>query len=308
METSCLAGDLPQEHRLRYRYATSGQWYKGSLHLHTNRSDGHLSLSELVKKYAAAKFDFIAVTDHWCLPQFNGNRKTLPLLVIDGIELDGFDSAGVYFHVLALGASLQLPTTARNFVKALQAARSQGAFLIWAHPHWTGNSPEEGLRHNFQGMEIYNHSSHCENGSGYALWHWDRVLNRHPDFLGFATDDSHFIPERQYWKGGWIMVNAASCTREEILANIRAGNFYASQGPEFKTIEYSATTVKVETSPIAFARLIGARMAGSWIQATENEPLQQAEFQLPSDWPYARLEIEDADGKRAWSNPLWFAI
>jgi hypothetical protein len=308
METSCLAEDIRQEHRLRYRYATSGQWYKGSLHLHTNRSDGHLSTIELVKLYAAAKFDFIAITDHWCLPQFNGNRKTLPLTVIDGIELDGFDNAGIYFHVLALGASLQLPTATRNFVKALQAARSQGALLIWAHPHWTGNSPREGLRHNFDGVEIYNHSSHCENGSGYALSYWDRVLNRHPDFLGFATDDSHFIPEQQYWKGGWIMVNAAACTQEEILSNIRSGNFYASQGPEFKTIEYSKNTVKVQTSPVAYVRLIGSRMAGSWIKAKEKEPLLQAEFQLPTDWPYARLEIEDANGKRAWTNPLWNSV
>jgi hypothetical protein len=307
METSCLAEDIRQEHRLRYRYATSGQWYKGSLHLHTNRSDGHLSLTELIKIYAAENFDFIAVTDHWCLPENNGNRKTLPLLLIDGIELDGFDSAGVYFHVLALGASLQIPTATRNFLKALQAARSQGALLIWAHPHWTGNSPGEGLCHNFHGMEIYNHSSHCENGSGYALSHWDRALNRHPDFLGFATDDSHFIPEQHYWKGGWIMVNAASCTQEEILSSIRRGNFYASQGPEFKTIEYSASGVKVETSPVTYVRLIGARMAGSWIKAKGTEPLLQAEFQLPSDWPYARLEIEDTNGKRAWSNPLWLS-
>jgi hypothetical protein len=308
METSCLAEDIRQVNRLRYRYETLGQWYKGSLHLHTNRSDGHLSVTELVKKYTDAKFDFIAVTDHWCLPEFNGNRKMLPLLVIDGIELDGFDNAGVYFHVLALGASLKLPTATRNFVKALQAARSQRALLIWAHPHWTGNSPREGLHHNFHGMEIYNHSSHCENGSGYALSHWDRVLNQHSDFLGFATDDSHFMPERQYWKGGWIMVNAASCTQEEIMDNIRSGNFYASQGPEFKTIEYSKHAVKVETSPVVYVRLIGTRMDGSWVQAKDNEPLLQAEFQLPPDWPYARLEIEDADGKLAWSNPLWCSI
>jgi len=115
-------------------------------------------------------------------------------LVIGGIELDGFDSAGVYFHVLALGASLKLPTTTRNFLKTLQAARHQGALLILAHPYWTGNSPLEGLRHNFDGMEIYNHSSQCENGSGHALSHWDSALQRHPDFLGFATDDSHFLP------------------------------------------------------------------------------------------------------------------
>jgi hypothetical protein len=157
-------------------------------------------------------------------------------------------------------------------------------------------------------MEIYNHSSHCENGSGYALSHWDSVLNRYPDFLGFATDDSHFIPEHQYWKGGWIMVNAASCTQEEILSNIRRGNFFASLGPEFKIIEYSANTVRVETSPVAYVRLIGPRMGGNWIKAKENKTVLQAEFELPLDWPYARLEIEDADGKRAWSNPLWSSL
>jgi hypothetical protein len=306
METSCLAEDIRQEYRQRYRYATSGQWYKGSLHLHTNRSDGHLSVTELVERYAAEKFDFIAITDHWCMPELGENRKSQPLLVIDGIELDGFDKAGVYFHVLALGASLKLSTATRNFVSALQAARSQGALLIWAHPHWTGNSFREGLRHNFHGMEIYNHSSQCENGSGYALSHWDSVLNRHSNLLGFATDDSHFNPEQPEWKGGWIKVNAACCTQEEILSNIHRGNFYASQGPEFKAIEYSSNTVKVETSPVVYVRLIGERMAGRWIKAREKASLLQAEFQLPSDWPYARLEIEDADGKRAWSNPLWF--
>ena len=306
MEASSLAEDIRLKHRLRYRYATSGNWYKGSLHLHTNRSDGHLSAAELIEKYAAEKYDFISITDHWRLPRLNGNRKSLPLMILDGIELDGFDKAGVYFHVLVLGASLKLPTVTRNFLEGLQAARAQGAVLIWAHPYWTGNTPGQGLRHNFHGMEIYNHSSHCENGSGYALSHWDSVLDRHPDVLGFATDDSHFVPGQQYWKGGWIMVNAASCTREEILYNVRHGNFYSSQGPEFKTIACLENKVKIETSPVTYVRLIGPRMAGNWIRATEDAPVIQAEFELPQDWPYARLEIEDADGKRAWSNPLWF--
>ena len=97
-------------------------WYKGSLHLHTTRSDGALELPQVAARYRDAGYDFIAVTDHWRLPQFNGNRKTLPVMVIDGIELDGFDNAGVYFHVLALGASLKLPNATRNFTKALQAA------------------------------------------------------------------------------------------------------------------------------------------------------------------------------------------
>lgn len=295
-----------QERKIRYRYDTSGRWYKGSIHLHTVGSDGHLTLDELVQKYSEAKFDFIAITDHWCLPELNGSSDPSPLLVINGVELDGFDNLGAYYHVLAIGISLKPPLLTGNFVKILRSAYAQGAVLIWAHPHWTGNSLREGMRHKFHGLEIYNHSSQCENGSGYALSHWDGMLNHNPDFLGFATDDSHFIPDQPYWKGGWIMVNAEGCTEEVILESIRQGNFYATQGPEFKTIEYGEGTVTVETSLATYVRLIGPRRTGKWIHALGKEPVTRAEFELPRDWPYARLEIEDAGGKRAWSNPLWF--
>jgi hypothetical protein len=308
MNTNALAANMKQEKKIQYRYDTSGRWYRGSLHVHTVHSDGHLTLDETAHKYAREQFDFISVTDHWKLPELNGQRESLPLLVIPGIELDGYDTLGVYYHVLAIGVSLKLAIGIRNFSKVLRTAYTQGAVLIWAHPHWTGNTPREGLRHKFHGMEVYNHSSQCENGSGYALSHWDSVLDRYPDFLGFATDDSHFVPGQSFWKGGWIMVNAAARSEEEILDGIRRGNFYATQGPEFKSIEYDRHTVKVETSPVIYARLIGPRRVGKWINVADKEPLLRAEFELPADWPYARLEIEDAAGKRAWSNPLWQTV
>ena len=64
----------------------------------------------------------------------------------------------------------------------------------------------------------------------------------------------------------------------------------------------------METSPAAYVRLIGPRMTGNWIKAKEKKLILQAEFQLPPAWPYARLEIEAADGKRAWTNSLWFSF
>lgn len=305
MISSPLAANHVQEKKIKYRYQTAGQWYKGSIHLHTVNSDGHLTFDELVRKYSTEKFDFISITDHWCLTELNGNREALPLMVISGVEIDGYDSLGTYYHVLAIGASLKQPFLTRNFLKTLRLAYSQGAVLIWAHPHWTGNSLREGMRHKFHGLEVYNHSSECENGSGYALSHWDGMLQHNPDFLGFATDDSHFIPGQPCWNGGWIMVNAASCTQQEILYNIRRGNFYSSQGPSFFSIEYGENTVKVATSPVTYIRLIGPRMSGQHINALDKEPIRQAEFELPPDWHSARLEIEDAAGKKAWSNPLW---
>ncbi|CAB1066047.1 hypothetical protein D1BOALGB6SA_10846 [Olavius sp. associated proteobacterium Delta 1] len=305
MISSPLSANQVPEKKIRYRYETSGRWYKGSIHLHTVSSDGHLAFDQVVQKYSSEKFDFISVTDHWCLPDLNGNRETLPLLVINGVELDGYDNLGTYYHVLAIGASLKASFLTRNFLKSLRNFYSQGAVLIWAHPHWTGNSIREGMRHKFHGLEIYNHSSQCENGSGYALSHWDGMLNHNPDFLGFATDDSHFQPDQPYWKGGWIMVNTTDCTQQKILEGIHQGNFYATQGPSFNSIEYGENTVKVETSPVTYVRLIGPRRKGQWIHALDKKPVRQTEFELPPDWHYARLEIEDAVGKRAWTNPLW---
>ena len=184
MNSSLVAFNQVLKKRIRFRYETAGRWYKGSIHLHTVSSDGHLTLEELVQKYSEEKFDFISITDHWCFPQLNGDRQALPLLVINGVELDGYDNLGTYYHVLAIGASLKPALLTGNFLKTLRIAYSQGAVLIWAHPYWTGNSIQEGLRHKFHGLEIYNHSSQCENGSGYALSHWDGMLNHNPDFLG----------------------------------------------------------------------------------------------------------------------------
>lgn len=288
------------------RYDMSGRWFKGSLHLHTQNSDGYLSIEQVVRKYADESYDFLSITDHWRFPHLNGNRKALPLLVINGMELDGYDYLGAYYHVLAIGCNATTPHFSRNFLKTMRSAHRQGALLIWAHPYWTGNSIHDGLRYEFHGLEIYNHTSHCENGSGYALSYWDGMLKHNPNFLGFATDDSHFAPGEPYWKGGWIMVNAADCSQFKILESIRKGNFYATQGPEFKTIQYGHNTVVVETSPAAYVRLIGPRRKGRWVSALGDEnPICLAEFERPSDWPYMRIEIEDFSGKRAWTNPLW---
>lgn len=103
------------------------------------------------------------------------------------------------------------------------------------------------------------------------------------------------------------MVNAADCNQEEILAGIRRGNFYATQGPDFRKIEYAENTGKVEASPVTYIRLIGPRRAGRLVHALGMGPICRTEFQLPAGWPYARLEIEGAAGKRALTNSLWLS-
>jgi hypothetical protein len=158
------------------------------------------------------------------------------------------------------------------------------------------------MRHHFHGLEIYNHSSQCEIGKGYATTYWDELLESKPNFLGFAVDDAHFKPGEWFWKGGWVMVNAPICKREAILESLRKGNFYSSQGPTFESIELVDNKVRITTSPVKYIRLVGPKNHGKWASG-ERRP--NMEFEIPDDWSYARLEIEDENGKKAWSNALF---
>jgi len=60
MISSSVAVNRIPEKKIKYRCDTAGRWYKGSIHLHTVSSDGHLTYDELVEKYSAQKFDFMA--------------------------------------------------------------------------------------------------------------------------------------------------------------------------------------------------------------------------------------------------------
>ncbi len=275
-------------------------WLRGNLHLHSDQSDGHLTIAQVARKYAQAGYDFIALSDHWrtFLADANG---PLPLVVLNGMELDGFDRLGSYYHVLVIGLK---QTISSNGVieNALGAAREQGALLFWAHPHWTGNSLEEGLRHPFDGMEIYNHSSQCEIGKGGACHYWDAILESRPEFSGIAVDDAHFSPGEPFWKGGWIMVNVDRKSAADIVAAIRNGNFYATQGPTLRAFVRRAGRIEIEMTPVKFARLLGPRSLGKWVYKAST--FEKAVFRVPDNWPWARIEIEDSEGHRAWTNAL----
>ena len=128
---------------------------------------------------------------------------------------------------------------------------------------------------------------------------------QNPGALGFCVDDAHLRPEHPGWNGGWIVVRAPSCTQEALLAAIRAGRFYSTCGPEFHSIECEGEVVRVRTSPVRFIRCAGPAHRGNRCGSFDSRTISEAEFTIPEDWAYARLEIEDASGKRAWTNTLF---
>lgn len=287
----------------RYCYISAGNWYKGNTHIHSTVSDGGRTFAELAQMYAEKGYDFLFRTDHWVASDAGVDMEDSRLLWLDGIELDGRDDGGVYYHVACLGTFTGV-TREMGFMAAFEATREQGGLLLLAHPQWTGNTFDDALRWNFDGVEVYNHVCHWLNGKGDGGAYWNAMLAQQPNILGLACDDAHIRAEHPGWNGGWIVVNAPELSRPAIMDAIRAGNFYSSTGPDFHAISCDGDRVAIETSPVQFARLVGPAYRGARIGGFEGKVFTEAVFDIPPEWAYAYLEIEDAHGHRAWTNTL----
>jgi hypothetical protein len=287
-----------------FRYAANGSWFKGNTHLHSTFSDGGKTVDELAEMYAGVGYDFLFRSDHWVTSDVSADGGNPPLLWLDGIEIDGLDDRGSYFHAVCLGTFRELKRE-DGFTSALHQARSQGGLTILAHPHWTGNSFDDALHYGFDGVEVYNHVCRWLNGKGHGGVHWSAMLSASPHTLAFACDDAHVQPSHPGWNGGWIMVRAPSLSREAVMSSIRSGRFYSSCGPVFRDITFDGERVAIQTSPIQFARLVGPNHLGTRVGAFDGRLMEEASFAVPGDWPYAYLEIEDSERRRAWTNTLF---
>ena len=287
-----------------FRYQQVGNWLRGNLHIHSTASDGGKTVDELTEMYAGQGYDFCALTDHWVASDLGARSDDGSLLWLDGVELHGEDSTGAMYHVVCLGSFEEFDRSA-GLLAGMEAARAQGGLLILAHPQWMGNSFDDALRWGFDGVEAYNHVCRWLNGKGDGRAYWNAMLAHAPQTLGLAVDDAHVRPEHPGWNGGWVVVDTVARTQESIMQAIRAGRFYSSCGPEFHTIECEGDTVSFTSSPVQFARLVGPAHWGQRVGAFDGSLLTEWSCSVPETWSYAYLEIEDAQGRRAWTNSLF---
>ena len=129
----------------------------------------------------------------------------------------------------------------------------------------------------------------------------DLLLSEGRDLTLIATDDSHFSEPDHF--GGWVMVRAEENTPEALLAALKAGTFYSSQGPEIRHAALTPAGVEVECS--AAARII-VQGQGSAAVAVHGESLTRATVPLDrfrnSGW--LRVTVMDRAGRCAWTNPV----
>ncbi len=283
------------------RCNADGPWFKGNAHIHTTFSDGGKDYRTVATMYAERGYDFVFITDHGRVADIEG-QPDLPLLALNGVEIDGVDGTGAWFHALGLGYSGSL-LNGVSFDQQFTHLQQAGAIVVLAHPCWSGNSVADSLRHAFDGVEAYNHICNYLNGKSLSTYHWDRMLAEDPRTLAFSVDDAH-LNGNEPWDGGWIMVSAPALNRDSILNSIQAGSFYSTQGPLFKSIHVEQGRISVRTSPVSMIRLVDNTAWGDRVFAGTGKTVTEGEFAVTGRHAYLRVEIEDEHGRLAWTNAL----
>ncbi|OQP87478.1 phosphotransferase [Rhizobium rhizosphaerae] len=294
-------------------FSARGQFYKGNIHGHSTRSDGLKTPEQVAAYYQSAGYDFIAITDHFrekygypivdTTPLRNGGFTTLI-----GAELHAPALAnGELWHIVALGLPFDFAPPAADETGAELAARAvrAGAFVQIPHPEWYGLTVEDAETiAGAHAVEVYNHGCAVDSARGGGSELIDQLLARGNRIGIVASDDSHFWFD---WFdegcGGWVMVKAEENTPDSVLAALKAGHYYASQGPVIDHIERRGNMLHIESSDIFAAVLVGpaslaARKLGPSMSAIDL-PLDQFEGK------WCRLVLRDSRGRNAWTNPLW---
>lgn len=291
-----------------------GRFYKGNLHTHSTRSDGKLEPQEVIAAYRARGYDFIALTDHFIVPfdfPITDTRawRTDDFTTLLGAELHTPETeGGEWWHLLAVGLPLDFAPTAPSETGAALAARAvaAGAFLAIAHPAWYTLTLADALTiASAHAVEVYNENCAASNDRGESWYLTELLLAQGRRLNALAVDDAHFAPDLPDAFGGWVHVRAEQLTPEALLAALKAGHYYSSQGPEIYDIRIERGDAIITCSPCGAVMLTGTTSRTALqrgVDITECT-LSLGEFGRS----YARLTVIDAAGKRAWSNPFWLA-
>ena len=100
------------------------------------------------------------------------------------------------------------------------------------------------------------------------------------------------------------VLEAAELTETAILEAIRLGHFYASQGPAIEDWRVEGTHTHVRCSPATRIQLQAPNGSGQVIHAPAGQTITEATYTFAKAPKYLRVTCVDAQGKRAWTNPI----
>ena len=298
-----------------------GRFFRGNLHCHSSRSDGLREPEEVVGAYREAGYDFLCLSDHfeeaygWQVTDTRPFRDE-GFTTIVGAELSSApwgDRNAYWVTAAGLPPDFAAPPPGEHAEAILRAA-DLGAFVGMLHPGLNNlaHVAADGLPalEAVHAVEVYNHNCAMaalpdRSDGAYML---DGLLEGGRRVLANAGDDAHFgHPHDRF--GGWVEVHSDRLDPDALLASLKAGRYYSTQGPELRELIADDERLRVETSEVyAISLTTGGNrwQSGSERHGGVGMPITEAEFDLaPFRGSYCRVTVVDEAGRRAWGNPIW---
>lgn len=325
----------------------ASHWYRGNTHVHTSESDGNSSPVDVAGWYRAHGYDFVVITDHERITDVAPLQHRLGVpgrfLVLPGEEVtqqiadSTRPNGNRQAHVVGIGLTRPvLPigmggissslSMAQTYARNIAELRRAGGLAQVNHPNFrwsvTPNDlmsvPDSTL------FEVWNAQPHINNlggddGAGHVALStdalWDTLLTRGKLLYGVASDDAHkFHPdqledfEATRPGGGWVMVRADTLTPLAIMASLRAGHFYATNGLLLAEYAVSPRGVRLRVDfPDGRRddRRFRTRFIGRGGRVLAEVAGPVAQYTMRGDEGYVRAEVTDSNGRRAWTQPIW---
>ena len=309
--TAQEAGDhspaRPRTTALANPFQQEGNWYKAALHVHTTTSDGDVDVASRLGQYRKAGYQVVAITDHWKANDLSRyfEDNFLPISGMEAHPRTGTRAPAHHFVCLNLPHPFEL---AKNLMaqSVIDKVIAAGGTVIYAHPYWTAHSVEEMTEvTGYVAVEVFNAVCHLRWNRGYGNVHWDQLLNKGRRVGGVATDDVHKTGESNR---GWTMIKAKALETASIMTALARGCYYASCGPVIEDCRIEKGVIRVVTRPVKQVNFFFDGAAGGHVvEAEAGTTLTKAEWSFGGAKrrpAWIRVEVHDAAGNRAWTNPL----
>jgi hypothetical protein len=290
-------------------------WFKGNLHVHTDRSDGVTPPPEVVSWYRDRGYDFLSITDHNLQSVTSELLEAVDLgglLVLRGVEVTDrvggrpvhLNGIGVHEVVLPQGGE-DVPTVIDQNVDAVERA---GGLAILNHPNGllrAAISAEEVSSSRVEFFEVC--CSDYLGGSGHPSTDeiWDEVLSSGRRLWGVAADDAHdFGPESRDPGSSWVMVEARELSGSAILEALRSGAFYSTTGVLLDEVERGPERLCVRIGDYE-AYGFRTEYIGEEGRVLSTSERGESCQELSRGEVYVRARVLRSDGARAWVQPLF---
>ena len=196
--------------------------------------------------------------------------------------------------------------------KIIRLANENGFIVTVNHIMWSMEPYEQYIH--YDGMfatEIFNTGCHVGGHDDRNSYIFDLLLKKGKRLFCVCADDNHNGSplDSQYSDsfGGWVMVNTDKLEYETVFAALEKGDFYSSCGPEIKElyVDVENDTIHIETSNARSIRFISESRRKNIVIAQKGGSVTSADFKLSRARKYFRIEVEDFEGKLAYSNPYF---